>query len=66
MDIYLFIILVHASITWMPRPMASQEFIKYAPLEVSAVTNDLDLWVSLTVCLFIVSFASILDLSIAL
>lgn len=24
--------------------MASQEFIKYAPLEVSAVTNDLDLW----------------------
>lgn len=43
-DIYLFIMLLHASIIWMPRPMASQEFIKYAPLEVSIVNNDLDLW----------------------
>merc|ERR1712127_508583 len=43
-DIYLFIILLHASITWMPRPMASQEFLKYAPLELNAVDNDLDLW----------------------
>ena len=46
-DLYLFIILMHASIIWMPRPMASQEFIKYAPLEVSvAAGNDLELWVS--------------------
>ena len=46
-DIYLFIILLHASIMWMPRPMAGQEYIKYAPLEVSVVTNnDLELWVS--------------------
>mmetsp|Transcript_882 Transcript_882/g.1403 ORF Transcript_882/g.1403 Transcript_882/m.1403 type:complete len:688 (-) Transcript_882:454-2517(-) len=44
-DIYLFIILLHASIIWMPRPMASQEFTKYAPLEVSMATNDdMDLW----------------------
>uniref|UniRef100_A0A7S2N566 Uncharacterized protein n=1 Tax=Helicotheca tamesis TaxID=374047 RepID=A0A7S2N566_9STRA len=44
-DIYLFIILLHASITWMPRPMAGQEYIKYAPLEVSVETNnDMDLW----------------------
>ena len=46
-DLYLFILLMHASIIWMPRPMASQEFIKYAPLEVSvAAGNDLELWVS--------------------
>lgn len=44
-DLYLFIILLHASIIWMPRPMASQEYVKYAPLEVSVTTNnDKDLW----------------------
>ena len=44
-DVYLFMILLHASIIWMPRPMASQEYVKYAPLEVSVgTTNDKDLW----------------------
>jgi len=44
-DLYLFIMLLHASIIWMPRPMASQEYVKYAPLEVSVTTNnDKDLW----------------------
>ena len=44
-DLYLFIILLHASTIWMPRPMASQEYVKYAPLEVSVTTNnDKDLW----------------------
>lgn len=44
-DVYLFIILLHASIIWMPRPMASQEYVKYAPLEVSVTpNNDEDLW----------------------
>jgi len=44
-DVYLFIILLHASVIWMPRPMASQEYVKYAPLEVSVTTNnDKDLW----------------------
>jgi hypothetical protein len=37
--------LFHASVIWMPRPMASQEYVKYAPLEVSVTTNnDKDLW----------------------
>ena len=46
-DMYLFVLLAHASIIWMPRPMASQEYVKYAPLEVSAsLSNDLELWVS--------------------
>lgn len=44
-DIYLFVILFHSSIMWMPRPRASQEYVKYAPLEMSVVShNDLDLW----------------------
>ena len=44
-DLYLFIMLFHASVIWMPRPMASQEYVKYAPLEVSVTTNnDKDLW----------------------
>lgn len=44
-DMYLFVLLAHASIIWMPRPMASQEYVKYAPLEVSAsLSNDLELW----------------------
>lgn len=44
-DLYLFIILLHASVIWLPRAMSSQEFIKYAPLELSVTANnDLELW----------------------
>eukprot|EP00591_Stephanopyxis_turris_P015795 CAMPEP_0195539028 /NCGR_PEP_ID=MMETSP0794_2-20130614/49843_1 /TAXON_ID=515487 /ORGANISM="Stephanopyxis turris, Strain CCMP 815" /LENGTH=643 /DNA_ID=CAMNT_0040673045 /DNA_START=273 /DNA_END=2204 /DNA_ORIENTATION=+ len=44
-DIYLFVILVHVSILWIPRPMASQEYVKYAPLEVTNhTTYDFEMW----------------------
>jgi len=42
-DIYLFIILLHATYIWMPRPMASQEYVKYEPIEVDVV-NESDVW----------------------
>ena len=43
----MFILLLHASCIWIPRSMASQEFVKYAPLETSTITNnDAELWVA--------------------
>jgi hypothetical protein len=42
-DLYLFIIIAHASYVWMPRPMGSHEYVKYAPLELLEV-NGLELW----------------------
>jgi len=32
-DVYVFIILLHASITWLPRPLAAMEYAKYIPLD---------------------------------
>ncbi len=42
-DLYLFIIIAHASYVWIPRPMGSHEYVKYAPLELLEV-NGLELW----------------------
>lgn len=42
-DLYLFLIIVHASSVWMPRPMASHEYVKYAPLELTEV-NEFEMW----------------------
>lgn len=42
-DLYLFIIIAHTSYVWMPRPMGSHEYVKYAPLELLEV-NGLELW----------------------
>ena len=44
-DACLFAILLHASVIWLPRPMAGREYAKYAPLEVSVnAASDRDLW----------------------
>ena len=57
-DVYLFVFLTHLSIVCMPRPMSSQEYVKYAPLEADNTNdNDNDMWVSLkelsVVCLVV-------------
>jgi len=45
-DAYIFIILVHSSITWLPQEMASQEYMTYAPVDmVIDARCDSDLWV---------------------
>lgn len=44
-DVYLFVFLTHLSIVCMPRPMSSQEYVKYAPLEADNTNdNDNDMW----------------------
>ena len=48
-DVYVFIILLHASITWLPRPFAAMEYAKYTPLDQpksSSSINDPTVWVS--------------------
>eukprot|EP00956_Cyclotella_meneghiniana_P007258 scaffold9907_cov75-Cyclotella_meneghiniana.AAC.1 len=47
MDVYVFIILLHASITWLPRPFAAGEYAKYTPLDQrksSSTINDRGVW----------------------
>ena len=46
-DVYVFFILLHASIAWLPRPLAAMEFAKYSPLESSKASsiNDAEIWV---------------------
>lgn len=47
-DVYVFAILLHASIAWLPRPLAAMEFAKYSPLEnsrPSSIIDDAELWV---------------------
>jgi hypothetical protein len=48
-DVYVFIILLHASIAWLPRPLAAMEYAKYTPLDQpksSSSINDPTVWVS--------------------
>lgn len=48
-DVYVFIILLHASIAWLPRPLAAMEYAKYTPLDhnnSSSSINDPGVWVS--------------------
>ena len=48
MDVYVFIILLHSSITWLPRPFAAGEYAKYTPLDQpksSSSINDRGVWV---------------------
>lgn len=48
-DVYVFIILLHASIAWLPRPLAAMEYAKYTPLDYtnsSSSINDPGVWVS--------------------
>jgi hypothetical protein len=54
-DVYVFIILLHASITWLPRPFAAGEYAKYTPLDhpkSSSSINDPTVWVSNVCFLF--------------
>jgi len=39
-DVYVFVILLHASIAWLPRPLAAMEFAKYSPLESKTSSMD--------------------------
>mmetsp|Transcript_35029 Transcript_35029/g.68978 ORF Transcript_35029/g.68978 Transcript_35029/m.68978 type:complete len:615 (-) Transcript_35029:44-1888(-) len=42
-DAYIFVLLVHSSFTWLPREMARQEYMKYAPVAtVAEAGNDND------------------------
>ncbi|KAL7521791.1 hypothetical protein ACHAWX_006478 [Stephanocyclus meneghinianus] len=46
-DVYVFIILLHASIAWLPRPLAAMEYAKYTPLDhnnSSSSINDPGVW----------------------
>ena len=47
-DVYVFILLLHATITWLPRPLAAMEYAKYTPLDQqrksSSSINDPTVW----------------------
>ena len=48
-DVYVFIILLHASIAWLPRPLAAMEYAKYTLLghpKASSAIMDPSVWVS--------------------
>ena len=46
-DVYVFAIVLHASIAWLPRPLAAMEAAKYLPLENSKTQSfdDEKFWV---------------------
>lgn len=68
-DLYLFVMLVHASITWMPQTLASAERAKYSPLDSADLVFDDDdgsIWVSECVNLFNVRVADDKKLTLVL